>query len=182
MDKNIFLAKIKNSDERDVVYYINFRGFECDHYFGGMRLGGACFCGYEKEFRDMVENDFDNLETILTKGEYMLLFKLSDDIRSLGYNITIGSDNYKKGLKEILQVNPVIFQYKDDKSGSLRIGVIAQEVKKVFPEAVVTMDNGYYGVNSAPIFFASMNALKEINEPAYIIGEVTNSGEVDLKW
>jgi phosphoribosylformylglycinamidine cyclo-ligase len=27
-----------------------------------------------------------------------------------------------------------------------------------------------------------MNKLKEINEEAYIIGEVTDSGEVDLKW
>jgi len=28
----------------------------------------------------------------------------------------------------------------------------------------------------------TMNKLKEINEEAYIIGKVTNSGEVDLKW
>ena len=27
-----------------------------------------------------------------------------------------------------------------------------------------------------------LNLLKEINEPAYVIGKVTNSGEVDLKW
>ena len=27
-----------------------------------------------------------------------------------------------------------------------------------------------------------MDLLKEINEPAYVIGKVTNSGEVDLKW
>ena len=27
-----------------------------------------------------------------------------------------------------------------------------------------------------------MSKLKEINEEAYIIGEVTDSGEVDLKW
>ncbi len=29
---------------------------------------------------------------------------------------------------------------------------------------------------------STMNLLKEINEPAYVIGKVTNSGEVDLKW
>ena len=27
-----------------------------------------------------------------------------------------------------------------------------------------------------------INKLKEINEPAYVVGKVTNSGEVDLKW
>lgn len=102
MDKNIFLAKIKNSDERDVVFYINFRGFECGHYFGGVSLGGACFGGYEKEFRDMVYNSYDDLETILTKEEFIYLFKLNDDIKSLGYGIKMGSDTYNKGI-EIIQ-------------------------------------------------------------------------------
>ena len=27
-----------------------------------------------------------------------------------------------------------------------------------------------------------LNKLSEINEKAYVIGKVTNSGEVDLKW
>ena len=27
-----------------------------------------------------------------------------------------------------------------------------------------------------------INKLAEINEPAYVIGKVTDSGEVDLKW
>ena len=27
-----------------------------------------------------------------------------------------------------------------------------------------------------------INLLKEINEKAYVIGKVTDSGEVDLKW
>jgi phosphoribosylformylglycinamidine cyclo-ligase len=27
-----------------------------------------------------------------------------------------------------------------------------------------------------------LSLLSEINEPAYVIGKVTNSGEVDLKW
>ena len=29
---------------------------------------------------------------------------------------------------------------------------------------------------------ATLNKLKEINEPAYVIGEITDSGEVDLVW
>ena len=71
---------------------------------------------------------------------------------------------YKKGLNEILQINPVIFEYKYDKTKTKNVGVIAQEIQKIFPEAVITMSNGYLGVDSSPIFFASLNALKELNE------------------
>ena len=67
--ENLFLAKIKNSDDRDCVFYVELRGFECNHYFGGLSLGGACFGGYQEEFRKIVDNDFDTLETIYTKEE-----------------------------------------------------------------------------------------------------------------
>ena len=96
--EKVFLAKIKNSDDRDVVYYIEFNGFECEHYFGGLHLCGACFCGFEKEFKDIVEKDFDNLETILTKEEMSRLFELNDEIKALGYGIERDSENYNKGV------------------------------------------------------------------------------------
>lgn len=46
--EKLFLAKIKNDDDRDIVKYIEFSGFECNHYFGGLHIHGACFCGFEK--------------------------------------------------------------------------------------------------------------------------------------
>ena len=61
--EKLFLAKIKNSDDRDIVKYIEFSGFECNHYFGGLHIHGACFCGFEKELRDIVENNFDPSKT-----------------------------------------------------------------------------------------------------------------------
>ncbi len=71
---------------------------------------------------------------------------------------------YTKGLNEIMQVEPVVFKYKGQNSKN--IGVIAQDVQKIFPEAVVKMPDGYLGVNSDPIFFAMLNSLKEVNEKA----------------
>ena len=62
-----FLGKELNTDDRDAVKYVEFDGFECGHYFGGLSVCGACFFGFEKEFRELVEKNFENIETILTK-------------------------------------------------------------------------------------------------------------------
>ena len=99
MEKVFFLAKEKNTDDRDCVKYIEFKGFECGHYFSGLHIVGACFSGFEKELRDIVENDFDKLETILTQDEFRQLFKLNDELKDLGYGIEKDSEKYQKGLK-----------------------------------------------------------------------------------
>lgn len=106
--RKVFLAKIKDSDDRDVVYYVKFKGFECEHYFGGLQLCGACFCGFEKELRDIVESNFDNLETILTKEEMCKMFELNDKIKELGYGIERDSEKYNKGVAIIDEYNDTI--------------------------------------------------------------------------
>ena len=106
--EKIFLAKVKNSDDRDIVKYIEFTGFECNHYFGGLHIEGACFSGFEKEFRNLVENNFEELETILTKDEFIKLFKLNDKLKALGYGIEKDSDKYNKGLEIIKEYQNTI--------------------------------------------------------------------------
>lgn len=108
MRNRIFLAKEKNSDDRDIVKYIEFNGFECNHYFGGLHIEGACFSGFEKELRDLVENNFEELETILTKDEFIKLFKLNDELKALGYGIEKDSEKYNKGLEIIKEYENTI--------------------------------------------------------------------------
>ena len=71
---------------------------------------------------------------------------------------------YERGLEEILKIKPVTYYMKDEKIGSKRhVGVIAQDLKKVIPEAVVD-DNGYYGVQYQYIDMAMVNAVKELDK------------------
>ncbi|MGE5308471.1 MAG: tail fiber domain-containing protein [Deltaproteobacteria bacterium] len=73
---------------------------------------------------------------------------------------------YKKGLKEVLLLSPVIYEYKknnrlginDQKEHS---GVIAQDVEEVFPEAVSLDEQGFMLLHTDPIFYALINAVKE---------------------
>ena len=76
---------------------------------------------------------------------------------------------YTKGLAEILKLNPITYHYKNDGNrkfdekviASQSVGFTAQEVQKVFPEAVGTDPDGYLNLNIHPILVASINAFKE---------------------
>lgn len=79
---------------------------------------------------------------------------------------------YTKGLTEILQLNPILYKYKN---GGGRIfeeevlntsfaGFIAQEVKPLFPEAVGTDTDGYLNFDIHAILIASINAIKELHQ------------------
>lgn len=109
------------------------------------------------------------------------LFELAlDQGRKPGTNTwTVVSDqrlktingNYTKGLNEILQLNPIRFNYKNSGERTFEkdvletefAGFIAQEVQPLFPDAVGTDADGFFNFNIHPILIASVNAIKELN-------------------
>jgi len=125
--ENLFLAKIKDSDDRDCVFYVELTGFECNHYFGGLRLGGACFSGYEEEFRKIVDNEFDTLETIYTKEEMQELFSLNDELKNLGYGIEKDSDKYNKGVELVNKIDCMLDKLRSGDNEELFNNVIQEE-------------------------------------------------------
>lgn len=76
---------------------------------------------------------------------------------------------YTKGLTEILQLQPVTYYYKnvgerkfnEEVLKTQNVGFSAQEVQKVFPEAVGTDEDGYLNFNMHAILVAYVNAIKE---------------------
>lgn len=74
---------------------------------------------------------------------------------------------YNKGLSEIIKLEPVRYIYKKDNPRQLnseieQVGFVAQEVQKIFPEAVTVGDDGYLDFNIHPINIAFVNAMKEL--------------------
>ena len=95
---NKFLLKI-NENDRDCVKYLDTEGtgaFECGHYFAGLRISGACFSGSLKEIK---EQNFENITTILTEEELKRLFEFNEKISELGCGIVQGDERYQKGLE-----------------------------------------------------------------------------------
>jgi trimeric autotransporter adhesin len=74
--------------------------------------------------------------------------------------------DFSSGLSQILQLKPVRYRYKQDNAMGIRdtdehVGLVAQEVQKVIPEAVTKNTNGYLLVNNDPIIWTMLNAIKE---------------------
>lgn len=78
--------------------------------------------------------------------------------------------NYNKGLKELMQLTPITYNYKNvgerkfdnEVLKTKQIGFSAQEVQKIFPEAVGTDADGYLNLNIHAILVAYLNAIKEL--------------------
>ncbi len=70
-------------------------------------------------------------------------------------------------MEAIDQLNPVSYSYKKDNpinlpSDGKYVGLVAQEVQKVIPEAVGEYEDGYLSVNNDPIIWTMLNAIKEL--------------------
>ncbi len=96
----------------------------------------------------------DNVSYISNTGAYV---ETSD--KNLKENITPLEDGV---LQKVNNINTVLYNYKNDKNKVKTIGVIAQELKSLFPEFVF-QDEGseYMGVNYAGLSVVTIKALQE---------------------
>ena len=109
------------------------------------------------------------------------LFKAGIDIKGMSH-ITGGGffENVPRMLKESQGVEINVSSFPRPKIFDLimKIGDIPEkEMYNVF-----NMGIGFILAVEDKDVNLVINKLKEINEPAYVIGKVTDSGEVDLKW
>jgi hypothetical protein len=77
--------------------------------------------------------------------------------------------SFNTGLSQVLKIHPIRYRYKADNAMGIRdtdehIGVVAQEIQKVIPEAVTENSKGYLLVNNDPIIWTMLNAIKEQQE------------------
>jgi Chaperone of endosialidase len=74
--------------------------------------------------------------------------------------------SFNAGLSQVLKIHPIRYRYKADNAMGIHdseehIGVVAQDIQKVIPEAVTENKKGYLLVNNDPIIWSMLNAIKE---------------------
>lgn len=128
----------------------------------------------------VLQPSWGNVGISMYGPKHKLQIGLDDAAKPSTSTWTIASDarlktidgNYLKGLKEIIQLKPIAYHYKNTAGRKFdeatlktqSVGFTAQDVQQLFPEAVSTDDDGYLSLNIHPILIAEVNAIIELNK------------------
>lgn len=110
--------------------------------------------------------DFDNNNLYTLEmgskvgGSYQVLagFELPSDRRLKNVG-----EVFKGGLAEINKLETFHFTYKKDEAKTPHVGVIAQDLQKIFPDAVIKGEDGFLRIRMEDMFYALVNAVKELD-------------------
>jgi hypothetical protein len=81
----------------------------------------------------------DNFQTLgSSTNRWQSVFAVNGTIQTSDARLKKEVADLPYGLREVLQLRPVTYEWKDRPDGQRRLGLIAQDVLKVLPEAVVT--------------------------------------------
>lgn len=81
------------------------------------------------------------------------------------------------GLEQIRKLKVFDYSFKADKSKTPRVGVIAQDLQKVFPDAVTQGHDGFLLIRQEDMFYAMVNAIKQLDT---IVQALITEVKVDL--
>lgn len=114
---------------------------------------------------------FPELEEYDSNGSLIAaLQNLEEKLKTYAREVSYGSDIRLKnvsgdstaGLKEINALEVKNYTYKADKNKTPHVGVIAQQLQKVFPNSVFEDKDGFLKIKTEEIFYAMVNSIKEL--------------------
>ena len=112
------------------------------------------------------------LNYVKSAGPYGEGFLVTVSTNTVKYNVPLPDiyttnknigEVFTGGLEKIKQLKVYNYTFKDDKDKTPRVGVIAQDLKKVFPDAVAKGEDGFLRIRWEDIFYALVNAVKELD-------------------
>ena len=83
-------------------------------------------------------------------------------------------EKYTAGLAELKKLDFFHYTFKKDEAKTPHVGVMAQDLDKVFPDAVTKDEDGYLRIRFEDMFYAVINAVKELdNKITEIVENIT---------
>ena len=113
--------------------------------------------------------DTDDLKTFGRYNRYVHHYDIDDNLlnsyvestsdRRLKY---VGEEN-SSGLEKIRALKVFNYTFKKDKKKTPHVGVMAQDLQKIFPDAVTKGKDGFLRIRMEDMFYAVINAIKELD-------------------
>ena len=135
--------------KRNCLFYNTERGWHGVYGYKGSGDRDSWGFNMDDMINDRMWNDF--------RLGFTLKNYISD--RRLKY---VGKDN-NDGLAKIKQLKVFNYVYKKDTTKTPHVGVIAQDLQKVFPNAVQKGKDGFLTIRMEDMFYAVINAIKELD-------------------
>lgn len=84
------------------------------------------------------------------------------------------------GLKELNKLTVYNFTFKNDPKKAPHVGVMAQDLQKVFPNSVFQGEDGYLRIKWDEMFYATINAIKELDKKIVALVKRTTNAETQI--
>lgn len=140
----------------------------------GVKVGPFSTYG-ERWKKDYGDNNRAHIHfTDPTLGDKTGTYKYSDiRLKNLG-------EHFTGGLEELNKLEFYHFTFKNDKKKLPQVGIIAQDLQKVFPTSIKEDEEGYLKIRWDEMFYAAINAIKELNAKVIAINEKIQSITNDI--
>ncbi len=113
--------------------------------------------------------------------------EVSKTLKANGTNVTsdkrlkyIKGEN-KSGLDKIRQIKVYDFTFKKDENKEPRVGIIAQELQKILPDAVKKGTDGFLTIRIDDIIYTLVNAVKELDRKVSELTETLKQVQTEQK-
>ena len=192
IDKDLYVGGVANFNSLDLTGTFSCAGIATLAKNGGITTtGGDLFVGGATTTTDLsagnlqiavtddntIDTKSGNLKLGVVTGSYVAIqtnttitgiLSVTDDITAFWTSDSRLKDNINlidNPLEKVISISGNTFDWneKSNKSGH-DVGLIAQEIEKVLPEAVVTRDNGYLAVDYHKVIPLLVEAIKELSD------------------
>ena len=135
-------------------------GHDADYFTGYTdRVSALGITGDSHFKKAMLYNGDELYRTLNADGAFSNGDSTHYSDRRLKY---VGKEN-TSGLEKIRQLKVFNYTFKKDTTKEPHVGVIAQDLQKVFPDAVKKGTDGFLRIRMEDMFYAVINAIKELD-------------------
>lgn len=141
-----------------VVGGISYLGYNLDKTRNGTYTSttSGLYVNLGSRYGSKPKGEYGPMVTTPTDDSHLRLITSDRRLKNVGKENT-------DGLAKLRQLKIYNYTYKADKDKIPQVGVIAQDLQKVFPNAVKKASDGFLKIRLEDMFYAVINAIKELD-------------------